>query len=87
MSNNHKLEWEQRNVGIISGVEDVLSFEMDKVVLATSMGTLTIMGKDFKVKYFSVEKNEICLNGTPTLFKYSTGIQAKGKNTWSRLLK
>lgn len=87
MGSEHRLEWEQKNNGIITGVDDVISFENDRVILLTNMGTLTITGKEFQVKYFSVEKHEIALAGNPASFKYSTGLQQKGKKTWSQLLK
>ena len=87
MAGVHKLEWEQRDFGLITGVEDVVSFEGDRVILKTNMGTLTICGKDFQVKYFSVEKQEISLSGNPVSFKYSSSIHSKGKKTWSNLLK
>lgn len=83
----HKLEWEQRDNGLISGVEDVVSFESDRLILLTSMGTLTICGSEFQVKYFSMEKQEIALSGKPASFKYSSGIRGKGKQVWSQLLK
>jgi len=87
MGNVHKLEWEQEQGGIITGVEDVVSFENDRVILKTTRGTLTICGKDFQVKYFSVEKQEIALLGNPITFKYSSSLESRGKKTWSQLLK
>lgn len=87
MAGVHKLEWQQRDFGLITGVEDVISFESDRVILKTNMGSLIICGKDFQVKYFSVEKQEISLTGNPVSFKYSSSIQGKGKKTWSNLLK
>lgn len=87
MAGVHRLEWQQRDFGLITGVEDVVSFEADRVILKTCMGSLTICGKDFQVKYFSVEKQEISLSGNPVSFKYGGNIQGKGKKTWSNLLK
>ena len=86
-ANKHKLLWEDKNNGLITGVEDVISFESDQILLKTNLGTLSITGKDFQVRYFSVEQHEIALSGDPVCLKYSNQMKGKGKNALSRLLK
>ena len=85
--NKHRLQWEQKENGVITGVDDVISFESDQVLLKTNMGTLMITGKEFQVKYFSVEQHEIALSGEPAVFKYSNNLKGKGQKAWGRLLK
>ena len=86
-ANRHKLLWEDKNNGLITGVEDVISFENDQILLKTNMGTLSITGKDFQVRYFSVEQHEIALSGEPACLKYSNRGKEKGETALHRLLK
>ena len=45
----HKLILNQRKTAQITGVKDVISFDMNEVLLETDMGMLQIKGKDLQI--------------------------------------
>ena len=56
---------------MISGVVDVVSFDLSEVILETQMGMLNIRGNDMKVKRLNLEKGEIDIEGQMDSFMYS----------------
>lgn len=56
---------------MISGVVDVVSFDLSEVILETQMGMLNIRGNDMKVKRLNLEKGEIDIEGQMDSFIYS----------------
>ena len=59
VSKNHKITINSRKNGTISGVNDVISFDTEKIILDTIGGILTIRGQKLHVKRLSVEKGEV----------------------------
>ena len=45
----HKIVLNNRNLGNLTGILDVISFDENSIVLDTDMGLLTIKGKDLHV--------------------------------------
>ena len=84
---SHKMSWDGRRLGYITGVKDVVSFDNTEVLLETSMGILTIRGKDLQVKQLSVEKGDLQLEGSVDSLSYSESRQEKNKRMFSRGLK
>ena len=62
-SGSHKILMDNRKKGSITGVADVISFDLKEILLETTMGMLTIKGQDLKVTRLSVEKGEVDLTG------------------------
>lgn len=62
-SGSHKILMDNRKKGSITGVVDVISFDLKEILLETTMGMLTIKGQDLKVTRLSVEKGEVDLTG------------------------
>lgn len=62
-SMSHKLLLDGRKKAGITGVSDVISFDLKEVLLETTMGMLTIKGQDLKVTRLSVEKGEMDVTG------------------------
>lgn len=60
---NHSVVMENRNRMVISGVKEVEGFTETEVSLYTSMGQLTIKGKNLHVTKFSTETGELILSG------------------------
>ena len=44
----HRLIFNDRRTGSLTGVQDVVSFDENQVVLDTNMGLLTIKGKELR---------------------------------------
>ena len=74
---------------MISGVEEVISFDDREVVLETSQGTLTIKGEGLKVSRLTVEQGEVDIGGRMDSFAYteSRGKRAQGESLLSRLFR
>ena len=83
----HRISWERRTLGSITGVKDVISFDEEEVQVETTMGVLTIVGKELQVKRLSVEQGEMELDGVIDRLSYSESRQQKGKRLMSRLFK
>ncbi len=83
----HRISWERRTSGSITGVKDVISFDEEEVQVETTMGVLTIVGKELQVKRLSVEQGEMELDGVIDRLSYSESRQQKGKRLMSRLFK
>lgn len=60
---DHRLELEGRRQLTLSGIEDVLGFEETSVVLATSMGMLTVEGEELHIRRMSMEDGELVIDG------------------------
>ena len=73
----HRLVLSDRHSGSVTGVNDVVSFDENEIVLDTEMGLLTIRGK------------ELDLEGQIDSLNYSSNAALKrsGESFLSRLLK
>jgi len=84
---SHKLQISERKQGLITGVKDVISFDPDLVLLDTSMGILTIKGKDLHVKRLTLERGEVDVEGEFDSFTYTQSKSEKRAAFASRLFK
>ena len=85
---NHKLVVNNRKTSLVTGVIDVLSFDLNEIILDTDQGLLMIKGKNLHVKKLLVEKGEVEITGKIDSFLYSN-IEEPGKKEGllGRLLK
>lgn len=67
----HKLIIHNRKTGTVTGVLDVLSFDLNEVMLETEQGMLLVKGTDLHVNRLSVEKGEVDLAGNIDSISYS----------------
>ena len=77
----HKIMLTNRRTCTISGVVDVLSFDMNEVLLETDQGMLMIKGKDLHVSRLSLDKGEVDVDGSIDSLTYSDIISGKEKTT------
>lgn len=82
----HKLTLTSRKTALITGVNDVLSFDPGEVLLETEMGTLMIRGEELHVSRLDLEKGEVDIDGKTDSLTYSNGGEAS-KNGDSLLKK
>lgn len=68
---SHKMQIINRSQGIITGVIDVVSFDLNEILLETQMGMMEIKGKELHVKRLSLDKGEIEIEGETDSFVYS----------------
>ena len=85
----HKIVLNNRNLGNLTGILDVISFDENTIVLDTDMGLLTIKGKDLHVNRLSLEKGEVDLSGNIDSIAYSDvhAEQKQGENLFARLFR
>lgn len=85
----HKVVLTDRGICSITGVCDVLSFDVAEVLLETEQGMLMIKGSDLHVSRLMLDKGEVDVDGKIDSFTYSenTGYGGKGESLFSRLFK
>lgn len=78
-----------RRTGTITGVSDVISFDISEVLLETEQGMLMIKGADLHVNRLTLEKGEIDIEGRIDSLAYSevTSYQKQGESLIGRLFK
>lgn len=68
---NHKLSLFNRNSMQMTGVLDVISFDINEIVLDTEEGLLLIRGEDLHVNHLTLEKGEVNVDGHVDSMIYS----------------
>ena len=75
---------------VISGVLDVLSFDIHEILLETEQGMLLIKGNDLHVNRLMLDKGEVDVDGRIDSVNYSDGAgpgSAKNENFLAKLFK
>lgn len=85
----HKINLMNRRTGSITGVSDVISFDISEVLLETELGMLQIKGADLHVNRLSLEKGEIDLEGRIDSIQYSeiSDFKKGGESLLNRLFR
>ncbi len=76
----HNITMENRERLTISSVNEVESFDEEKVVVSTSEGIMTVLGSDFKLQKLNVDDGDLVIEGIVDEIKYSEsrGNQGSG---------
>ena len=82
MPKAHKIVINNRKTSVVTGVLDVLSFDLNEILLETEQGMLMVKGTDMHVNRLSLEKGEVDLSG----ISYSE-IHTKGKTSENLIAK
>ena len=85
----HRFCMENRKHAELTGITDVISFDLEKIILESDCGHITIKGSDLKVKRLSVEKKEIDIEGRLDSIIYTevSSAQKKGESMLGRLFR
>ena len=89
MQKNHKLVVKNRKTSMVTGVIDVLSFDLNEILLETEQGMMMVKGTDLHVNRLSLEKGEVDLSGNIDSISYSdvhAGAK-QGENLLSKLFR
>lgn len=84
---NHKIFITGRNAGSVSGVKDVISFDLEEIILETVMGILNIKGSDLHVKSINLDRGQVDMEGTIDSMVYSDTKMMKKQSFVGRLFK
>lgn len=71
MEKLHSVIMENRQRISVSGVEDVDSFDEERILLYTTMGLLEIRGTDMHISHLNVESGEISVEGMVDSMDYT----------------
>ena len=86
---HHKLVINNRKTSVVTGVLDVLSFDLNEILLQTEQGMLMVKGTDMHVNRLTLEKGEVDLSGNIDSVIY-TEIKAgdkQGENFLTKLFR
>lgn len=72
---------ENRKKLSISGVNDVLSFDDQIVMVDTELGLLTVKGENIKINKLSLDTSEVIIEGDISSVSYNQTIQDKSSGT------
>lgn len=90
-SNNktQKITMTNRHMCFITGVKDVISFDLHEVVLETEQGMLSVKGDELHVSRLSLEQGEVDVDGRIDSLVYSdvSGQGQKGESFLARLFR
>lgn len=78
---------ENRRKLSISGVNDVLSFDDQIVILETDLGMLTIKGDDLRINKLSIDTSEVIIEGEITSLNYSEKQDKKSSGLLNKIFK
>lgn len=79
---------ENRGKLSISGVNDVLSFDDQVVMVETELGLLTIKGENLRINKLSIDTSEVIVEGDISYLAYSDKELEKNKgNLISKIFK
>lgn len=86
---SHRVFMTDRKKLELTGITDVISFDLNKVVLESEYGLITVKGSNLHVNRLSVEKGELDIEGKIESFVYSQvqGISKKNESLMGRLFK
>ncbi|MFI3171822.1 MAG: sporulation protein YabP [Eubacteriales bacterium] len=76
----HKLVVNNRKTSMVTGVLDVLAFDLNEVLLETEQGMLMIKGTDLHVNRLTLEKGEVDVSGNINSVAYSETHQMGKSN-------
>jgi len=72
---------ENRGKLSISGVNDVLSFDDQVVIVETELGLLTVKGENLRINKLSLDTSEVIVEGEISSLTYSQNKQDKSSGT------
>lgn len=72
---------ENRKKLIITGVEEVISFDDEKILLNTKLGFLTVKGSELKMNKLDVQNGDVIIVGNLSSIVYSSKEVKKEKES------
>ena len=83
-----KITLENRKKMTLTGVEEVISFDDEKILLNTKLGALTIKGQNLKMNKLDVQNGDVMINGEIYYIVYSgKEIKKEKEGIFARLFK
>lgn len=86
-SRPHKIIIESKERVIVTGVEDVDSFNENEVIFLTSMGMMTIIGQDLHISKLNLEDGQLVIDGTIECADYADHDELRQKKGFFKSFK
>lgn len=88
-SRQHKMIISDRSTCSLNGITDILSFDVNEILVETELGMLMIRGKDLHVNRLTLEKGEVDISGKIDSLQYSdmTKGNGQGESFFGRLFR
>ena len=83
---SHHIILEEREQLVVSGVEEVESFDENTILLTTAQGALEIQGEGLHIEKLSLDGGDLRVEGRVSALIYETDIGRRGGGFFSRLL-
>lgn len=85
----HKLILTNRGRISLNGITDILSFDVNEILIETELGMLMIRGKDLHVNRLTLEKGEVDISGKVDSLQYSDMAKGndRGESFFGRLFR
>lgn len=83
----HKITMIGREKITVSGVEDVDSFDEDKIVAYTTEGVMTVKGAEFRINRLNVEDGELEIEGDVDSIEYADGHKSDKGGLFGKIFK
>lgn len=79
---DHRIIWDNRRNGSMTGVLDVYAFDEETILLMTEGGKVQIRGEQLHVKNLDLEQGEIDIEGKVNSLVYLTKKVKKKNNSF-----
>ena len=83
----HKVILTNREKLLVNGVEDVESFDEDKIILYTVEGIMTVKGAEFRISRLNVEDGELEAEGEIDTIEYTAGHKKEKIGLFGKIFK
>ena len=83
----HGLAMKGREFLSASGIEDVESFDDDKIVTYTTEGQMTVKGAQLRITRLSVDDGELEIEGIIDAIEYQDTHRSEGGGFWGKIFK
>ena len=83
---SHRIMLEEREQLVISGVEEVESFDENTILLTTAQGALEIQGEGLHIEKLSLDGGDLRVEGRVNALLYEDEGRSRGGGLLSRLL-
>ena len=79
----HRITLDERARLSVTGVDEVLCFDEDRIVMRTVKGELTVLGEGLHIGKLSLDTGELSVEGKVSELSYEEAAPAAG--CWSRI--
>ena len=83
----HKLVFQNRSAGSITGIADVVSFDENTIVMLTNRGTLIVRGEELHIEKLSLDGGDLKVEGTIDSLTYEDSGRDRAGGLFARLFR